>query len=234
MTWNPLLALDHLLFPRVCHVCGTQLEDDERVCCAQCWSEMGGTGYERIARANSMTRRLECFLPVEAAFAGYVYTHEAPIRELIHDIKYHGCREAGVVIGRQLGYKAQTGGVDKLVDLVSGVPITARRRKWRGYNQSELLAEGFSEVTGVPFVPDVVVRSRFSVSQTRMAKLQRQRNVKNSFVPGPNVELAKGKTLLMMDDVFTTGSTMVNCLSPLLGMDIRFAVCTAVCVVRGS
>ena len=106
-------------------------------------------------------------------------------------------------------------GIFEGIDVIVPVPLTKKREKERGYNQSYHIAIGISEATGIPIITDAVRRVVFTESQTRKSKEERQTNVADAFrlVSSAGIE---GKHVLLVDDVITTGATIFSCAGELL------------------
>ena len=96
------------------------------------------------------------------------------------------------------------------IDIIIPIPLT-RKREWnRGYNQSGEIAKGISRYTKIPIVTNAVKRTRFAQSQTHLKSEQRKQNVENAFkLLKPS--LIKGKHILLVDDIITTGATVYSC-----------------------
>jgi ComF family protein len=93
-------------------------------------------------------------------------------------------------------------------DLVTGVPLNKVRQRERGYNQSNSMAEHYSYLTNTSYNPDFLIRTRNTVSQTQLKKGERIQNVKNAFICTQSLD---GMSILVLDDVVTTGSTLNEC-----------------------
>ncbi|MDO4820107.1 MAG: phosphoribosyltransferase family protein [Prevotella sp.] len=98
------------------------------------------------------------------------------------------------------------------IDCIIPVPLSRKRLRKRGYNQSEDLAEGLSSVTHLPILTDVVRRVTFHESQTHLSHFQRQENLKDAFQLR-HPEKIVGKHILVVDDVITSGATVCACAS---------------------
>jgi ComF family protein len=96
------------------------------------------------------------------------------------------------------------------VDCLVPVPLHPQRLRKRGYNQAERLAQGLSELTGIPVCQEAVRRVSFTRTQTRLDSLHRQRNVQHAFVAG-QVDNLTDKHVMIVDDVLTTGATVTAC-----------------------
>lgn len=133
---------------------------------------------------------------------------------MIHNLKYRGKTEVGTEMGRMYGYTLKSSGFTDGVDMVMAVPLHRSRQRKRGYNQSAVIAKGISEVTGIPITPDVLVRSHKSNTQTRKSRFDRWKNVDGIFIVSDTGQI-KGKHILLVDDVITTGSTIEACVNEL-------------------
>ena len=96
------------------------------------------------------------------------------------------------------------------IDALVPVPLAKKRERERGYNQSMMLAKGVSEVTSLPIANQVVRRTRFAGSQTRRGRWERNENVEDVFEL-QDADSISGKHLLLIDDVVTTGATIIAC-----------------------
>lgn len=113
------------------------------------------------------------------------------------------------------------------IDYLLPVPLFSSRLRQRGYNQSELLARGISCVTGIPLCTDAVVRSRNNATQTHKSGYARWQNVDRLFLSTPHAANLHDKHILLVDDVLTTGATLVACADALLGVEnIKISVLT--------
>jgi len=99
--------------------------------------------------------------------------------------------------------------IDEEIDLITAIPISKRRMKERGYNQSELIAKRISKLTGIPYFK-LLVKTRETKRQSELSKIERMINVKDSFVFNNKFNI-KDKKILLVDDVFTTGATINEC-----------------------
>jgi len=129
------------------------------------------------------------------------------LRRLIHLLKYRGVRTLAEPFGRWLAHALP---LDERVDLVVPVPLHWWRRYWRGYNQAEILAKEIARRTGLLYSGDALRRVRSTPPQAQMTLSQRRKNVTAAFAV-PDAEVVRGKTILLLDDVLTTGATLGAC-----------------------
>lgn len=155
------------------------------------------------------------------AAALFFYRAESDYRHITQRIKYNGDIGAGTFFGNILGEKLASGTLFQDVDLIIPVPLHWRRQWERGYNQAQVIAEGISARLGAPVRSDILIRSRSTKTQTRLSIEEKSLNVKNAFglhkrcrtsIPP---ELTGIRHILLVDDVFTTGSTLFACFAAL-------------------
>lgn len=199
-----------LLSPRVCTICERRLAADEPLICSQCMSELPITPYCESPYDNWMARLFWGQFPVEKVSAWIFFRPHSVTSKMIYDLKYHGQSETGEWIGQLMAIRHQAYGFFDGIDAIVPVPITRRRLWERGYNQSEQVARGISFETHLPIYNKVVRRKHFSQSQTHQTAMERRTNVEDAFML-VDAEKIKGKHLLIVDDVITTGATVISC-----------------------
>ena len=205
--WRRLLDL---ISPRRCVVCGHRLSVTEEAICSKCNFHLPRTGFHHNAYENEMARLFWAQIPIERATAFFYYEPHAQTANIIYELKYKHHPEIGCIIGRMLAKEIQPAGFFDGIDGIVPIPLTQKRLRQRGYNQSEEIAQGVSEITGLPIFKQAVRRTVFKGSQTNKGRWERHDNVEHVF------ELVDEKAvcdrhLLLIDDVVTTGSTCMAC-----------------------
>jgi len=192
---------------------------------------MPATRYAAQPTDNPMARMFWGLLDVERAAALCFYERGSDVATLIHRIKYYNqpglARRMGEYTARQFAAQGFFDGIDLLVP----VPLTRHRQWQRGYNQSHEICRGISAATGLPICRKAIKRTIFKGSQTQLTTEERRQNVSNAFAL-VNPEAIRGKHVLLVDDVVTTGATAIACGRQLLAAgDVRLSI-LALGVVR--
>lgn len=222
-TW--LLSFVRLFFPRQCAACGASLQEGEEGLCMKCNMDMPRTNYH-LRKDNPVERLFWGKIPLERATSYFFYQKGSSFRQILHQLKYGGRKDLGELMGRFMAAELASAGFFKDVDRIVPVPLHPRKRKLRGYNQSECIAHGISAVTGIPMDTSSVIRKKHTDTQTRKSTYERWENVDGIFHllhPGR----LRGKHVLIVDDVLTTGSTTTACADAFKGVEsIRISILT--------
>ena len=213
--WTELLDI---ISPRWCAVCGNRLSPDEALLCRKCMSEMPVTPFCQSPYDNLMARLFWGQFPIERASAWFFFRPQSAPTKMVYDLKYHGQIEWGELMGEQMALAHQPYGFFNDIDAIIPMPIAHRRIRERGYNQCEKIARGIKWVTKLPVYSNVIVRHQFEQSQTHQSAWERRENVSNAFQL-IRAEKIKGKHLLLVDDVVTTGATVIACAQELAKAD---------------
>lgn len=204
----------HLLYPELCVACGNDLPYSNTCFCVRCSTKLAPSDMHHSAD-NEFVTRLWGRLPLEHGAAAYYFTRNSPIRRAIHHLKYKNQPDIGQMLGRQFGRKLIQSPYFQQLDAIVPVPLHPRKERLRGYNQSAMFALGLSEALQVPMFQRAMTRHAFTETQTRKKRMERFENVGTVFsVVQP--EKLRGKHLLLVDDVLTTGATLEVCGQKLL------------------
>lgn len=203
-----------LFFPRTCFACGRNLLMHENLVCEPCLFHLPRTRFHKEAD-NPVVRAFWGKVPLVHGTAFLYYSKGNRVQRLIHALKYKGEIELGPFLGKIFGEELIEESVFPGVDAIVAVPLHPTRLKKRGYNQGELIGKGLAEVMGIPLLTGVMARSKATETQTRKTRYDRWENVKD-IIRIKDADAIAGKSLLLVDDVLTTGSTMEACVTALI------------------
>ena len=204
-----LRGVGRLLVPERCPVCGGEMPPGCRAVCTRCRYDVPLTGFCDAAY-NPLWERLSAMVPVEQASAFLYFMPGSGWREMIHRFKYDGAWRLARDMGVWYGHCLCDSGLYATVDTIVPVPLHWRKRWRRGYNQAEYLAEGIGRALGVGVDRHSVRRSRNNPAQALHRRDERWENVEGVFAVRRPERLA-GRHLLLVDDVLTTGATLLSC-----------------------
>lgn len=184
----------HALFPAACIVCQTDIPDDPCPVCAACRCDWRADSLRHV-RPNG----------VDALASAYLF--EGPLRDVIHAYKYRGKDYLAGFLTE--AWMKRWPSIDSQYDVLVPVPVSWWTFFKRGYNQSALLADRVGKRLNVPVLTGALKR-RHTPSQTRLNRKQRFDNAAKSFAINPRLSV-RGKRVLLLDDIFTTGATLATC-----------------------
>ncbi|MEJ8842159.1 phosphoribosyltransferase family protein [Lacibacter sp. H375] len=199
----------HLLYPHNCAGCGSDLLENDQSICIHCYTNLPETNYAALP-GNPIEKIFYGRLDVEQATAGYYFSKNSVLQRLIHQLKYNGNIDVGHQLGQWLGLQLQKSNRFNTVDAMIPLPLYPSKEKKRGYNQATILCNGIAEILNVPVLNNVVLRKRYTDTQTKKGRTERLLNVDGSFEVSDATALQQ-KHVLLVDDVVTTGATLEAC-----------------------
>lgn len=203
-----LKGVVNLIWPNVCEVCGCTLVKGEKVICLGCRLRLPRTNLH-THEFGLIHHRLAGRVPIERA-AGYFYYYRSdPFTRLIHAAKYNGRPNVARYLAREYAGEIKDNGFFSGIDLILPVPLHRFKLWKRGYNQTEYLARGLKDATGIAIGSNLVA-TRGHSTQTRKGSYMRWLNTRNIYDVVRPGEL-EGKHILVVDDVLTTGATLLAC-----------------------
>jgi ComF family protein len=217
-----LEALADLVLPRACVVCQRLLDRGERdLMCGRCWIRLPMLPAGRCERCGHPTYGQRCrwcaLLPPYVRAARSVCWAAGEIGlGAVHALKYQGWyRMADGMAARMARLDWPCDVVEERAALVP-VPLSAKRRQQRGYNQSECLARALAPHLHIPVLTNVLLRARHTETQTRLTPGERLRNVSGAFAaPSSARNVLRGAHVVLVDDVVTTAATLNACAAAL-------------------
>lgn len=161
---------------------------------------------------NPLLKDLTVYVDVSDALAFLYFARKSKTREILHELKYKSNRKVGTYLGAQFGRTLRDSAWDHTAyDGLVPVPISVKKRRIRGYNQSEAIAEGMAVELELPVLTNILKRTHSGKSQTVKGRVDRFESIRHNFelIEG-NID--EGTSLLLVDDVYTTGATSQHCL----------------------
>lgn len=205
--------LIELIYPPRCAVCGEVLRMEERqgFLCGSC-RQIPYFPMEKCPHCGGSTKGGFC----ESCLKGFAFSRGcsafsyATVRQAIHLFKYEGDKKIGIGLGKLMGVYLTQGDplLTERADMIMAVPLHWKKEKSRGFNQTHILCEEISKKTGIPFQRDGLMRKRDTVAQSILSHEERKENLQDAFEATAGVE---GKRVLLVDDIFTTGTTCNEC-----------------------
>lgn len=191
-------GISSLLFPAVCIVCNQRLEPAETLVCRCCWDKLNKLPDD-IIKEKQIPESLDSIRPV--------FEFDDRIQAIIHGLKYRGYKSLGVRLGKIVADQLRPDFFHDGTILIP-VPLHPIKKRERGYNQAEYIAEGIAATTDLTVRTDLLKRVKNTVTQTHLDARERQVNMQNAFAVKNSGCLNGVKSVILVDDVFTTGATM--------------------------
>jgi len=209
-----------LLFPKCCAISGQPLAKGEKyisIAYAQSLPR-----YEVHDTNENLLKKFSGLVHVKHVWAYYKFTKKSGVQKLLHQIKYNDLPEAGELTSTWFGESLAT--VKPDIDIVVPIPLHPAKKRKRGYNQADYIAKGIARGMQKEWVAEAMTRNTNTETQTKKGRKERFNNAKSIYeVAEPG--LVKGRKILLVDDVITTGATIGSCAQMLLD-----AGCTEVSV----
>jgi ComF family protein len=193
------MLLDFLM-PATCAGCG----DAGGVLCWRCTAT--------IATGDALVIGSRGAIPPTFALGPY----EGVLRSAILSLKFRGVRGAGSMIGKWIGQR-----IFWPLEVVVPVPLHPQRQRERGYNQAAIIARGVATASRTRFLANALARRRSTVPQSSLGVSERRENVEGAFGASERIDQVRGRRVLVVDDVVTTGATVAACAAMLRGAGAR-------------
>lgn len=186
-----------IFLPAFCFHCKELLIDDRKIICADCFGSL------RKITSDQQRVFLERMPVIHFDNLVILYEFSELFRQIMYFYKYQGFTEIADYFAESIIQNSELN-----YDIVSFVPLHPTKQRERGFNQSALIAEKLCQLKGLYLHPDLIKRTRYTTSQTKLNRNKRRENVKNAFELNDDVN---GKSILFIDDVITTGATVNEC-----------------------
>lgn len=220
----------------VCPICRRVLFFTDDWLCASCRSQLSHNSGETCVRCGASLRNGEDSVCVscsgldgsEMLSGGFIWLrYKSGCGAIVRRIKSGSAPQLGQICGHEMGREMNAGGFIELTGpdvLIAAVPLHPDRLVERGYNQSRMLAQGIAETTGFELAPeDSFRRIRKTPHQAWLGRKERMSNIRGAFSAAPGV--FSGRTVLIVDDVKTTGATLVSAAGAILSAGANKVYC---------
>jgi ComF family protein len=205
----------NIFFPRICLYCKTDIHYlDKNILCPPCHSQLKRLLMPFCAKCGQPIDSGEhCYscrklkTKPKCSFIRSAFIFNEQMRSIIHEYKYKGKPYLAKTLGLWMNEIAKTNPEFKDFYLLLAVPLAKKKLLQRGFNQSELLADAMAEGKDFEVIKNSITRIKNTSSQTTLNKEERKTNIESAFKI-LNPKLIKGKNIILIDDVATTGSTL--------------------------
>ncbi len=195
-----------LFYPRICLGCNRTLISQEDYLCLHCKLSLPHPLFDQTGE-NPLRKRLPTVNNLVAVFAYLQFNRLGVAQKLLHQVKYQNQEKLGIALGEWFGHHIKETATQQNIDIIIPIPLHKHKKKRRGYNQSELICKGLSQVLDLPTEPDILHRKVYTSTQTKKGKIDRWINVEDIFEVSDKDRI-KDKHILLVDDVITTGATV--------------------------
>ncbi len=213
--------LCNILLPRKCVVCQQTLEPSEQYICTSCSIQMPRYPLQSI-EDNEPLRKVWNFAPVQYGATLMYYRHQSDFHNILIKIKYKGGAQLGIKIGEWAATEITHLQLAEKIDVIVPVPADRKRIKTRGYNQAEMIARGMGRIMHRP-VMNLLIKKDTGTSQTKLSQKARKENTIGKYEANIPQDW-RGKRILLVDDVLTTGATIGNCAQAILATDSQATI----------
>lgn len=204
-----LKPLINLVFPNYCCVCKEVLLPIENQICSSCIHDLP---FTHLLEQNSPKLLLKFYglLDLEYAFSIFYFHKQGMMQNLIHELKYKKNQEIGTIFGKYYAQLLKKSNFD--FDCIVPVPLHPKKLKERGYNQLTTFGFALSNELEIPYIENLLIRNTYNQTQTKKNRTQRIESLqKEKIFSVINTESFKNKHILLIDDVITTGATLIEC-----------------------
>lgn len=201
----------HLIYPQQCIICDVETNLSDLSICPICISELNYTHFEKYTEPTPLDKIFWGRIPLQASYALLRFKKAGNTQQLLHELKYKNNPEVGVYFGKEIGTQLLNIPAFSDADALVPVPLHARKKFIRGYNQAAVISKGIAATSQIPLREDILKRTSFTESQTKKNRNSRWENMQNRF----QIKRKKSTSfnhLILVDDVVTTGSTLETCL----------------------
>ncbi len=186
----------NIIYPSQCNVCRNKLKYDENIICRECIAELD---YKLLREQN--------FQIDDNSIHISVFSYENIVKDILHLFKFNQYQPLGKILTERALFFTDKTVFDKY-DFLLPVPLTSKKRKERGFNQTEIIAKIISKETNIPIL-SIIKKEKETMPQSILSKTEREKNLRGVFsiIKKTDRKTYDNKSILIVDDVLTTGST---------------------------
>jgi ComF family protein len=221
----------NLFYPRLCVLCNASLLIAEKHICTHCQLDLPLTNFH-LENENPLEKLFWGRTKINRAFAFVYFKKGGAVQKMLHQLKYKGNTQLAQHLGLLYGSNLTETIKQENIEAVMAIPLHKSKLRSRGYNQSELFANGLSDSLQIENLSSCIIRNKATETQTKKARFDRWQNVESIFSVS-QTDLLKNKHILLVDDVITTGSTIEACANELLQIEgCRVSVASIAAAIR--
>jgi len=200
------MSLWDFIFPKRCVVCGKfgdylcqfdggKIQPAKSFCPVCLKAAIGGTTHDKCKSKQTLDG-LIC-----------IFDYKSPVKEMIAELKYRFVKDLAQIIKTEIKKSRFLDRYDFSGYIIVPIPLSSRRKNWRGFNQTEILGKLIAQRLKLPFVPNLLQKVKETKPQVKLAKKERMSQVRGTFGVADKSDI-KGKKFIIFDDVWTTGATV--------------------------
>lgn len=212
-----VINLLNLFFPRVCLGCKAYLIDNEAYICTSCRHELPLTNFH-LDNNETLKNVFYGRVKLQQATALLHFSKKGIVQQLMHNLKYRGHQEVGLFLGKWLGEELKSIDGYQSIDVVVPVPLHRSKLRQRGYNQVTKFGQEIAKALDIEYNSKVLQKTLATKTQVFKDRLLRTSGNAATFSISENQTL-KGKHILLVDDIVTTGATIESCANALLNIE---------------
>ncbi len=200
-----------MLYPKKCPLCHEALKDRNQLLCEKCAEKIRPFSGALCMKCGKPVKMEEEYCPVCRTDRHYftegrsIFPYGEAWRQSLVRFKYYGCREYGDFYAKAMSVYGKKYLERWKPQLIVPVPLHSAKKRMRGFNQAAYLAEKLSCYTGIPWTDSLVLKIRNTRSQKKLDAVHRRNNLRNAYEVTKELD---DISILVVDDVYTTGSTM--------------------------
>lgn len=201
--------ISNVLVPEVCFGCNAHLSGGEHLLCTPCRNDLPLTEYTFNVE-NPVDRIFYGRINIKKANSFLFFTENGVVQRLLHHLKYKNQEKIGVFLGDWFGQTIKENAFIDQIDLVIPVPLHPKKKRQRGYNQVSLFGMRLAQHLGAEYAENILFKTSNTKTQTKKSRIGRWYDDRSLYAIS-NPDLIHGKSVLLVDDIITTGATIEMC-----------------------